>query len=231
MKVKTIALLFFSLFFMLTSCSEESKNKTLKNIAKNIEADFPDKEAATQQIHQLASDYMATLNYDSLDFEDRYPLLSQRYLNKYQGLVNHALVSPKSVVQALTMSDQLQIFGVRELTTGDTLSMLSIKEILAKLDETSVFFGMDDATLENLLFYNQNEAVGGIKTTFSLAPVAFLRENGVWKIDPLGDPLHQKMKEQKLASMQQKSYDEYKAYMHEILEITEETWVPLKDRK
>ncbi len=231
MKIKTIALLFLSMFFILASCSEESKNKTLKNIAKNMEADFPDKDQATQQIHQLTKDYLATLNYDSTDFEDRYPLLSQRYLNKYQALINHAMNSPKTVVEAMTMSDQLQVFNVRELTTADTISMLSIKEVLKRLDEKSMFFGMDEATLENLIFYNKNEAVGGVKSAFSVAPVAFLRENGVWKIDPLGDPLHQKMKEQKLASMQQKSYEEYKAYMQEILEITEEAWVPLKDRK
>ncbi|KAA3632137.1 MAG: hypothetical protein DWQ02_15240, partial [Bacteroidetes bacterium] len=70
----------------------------------------------------------------------------------------------------------------------------------------------------------------GIRSAFTVSPVAFHRENGVWKIDPFGDPLHQKMKEEKLASMQGKSYDEYKTYMHEIMETKEESWVPLKER-
>lgn len=230
MNIKHRAFLFFTLLIFLTACTQESKNDAVKNLAKMSEAKFPDKEEATRNINQVAVNYIATLNHDSLGIEARYPLLSQKFIGKYQVLISHALKATKPVVMQMTLSDQLQIFGLRNLTTADSLASMSVQEVLTKMNEESIFFGMNDAKLENLLFYSKNEAVGGIRSAFTVSPVAFHRENGVWKIDPFGDPLHQQMKEKKLASMQGKSYEEYKTYMHEIMETDEASWVPLMDR-
>ena len=230
MNLKYFTILGFIVLVFSSACTEQSKNDAVKNLAKMSEAKFPDKEEATREINQVATDYIATLNNDSLGIEARYPLLSQKFIGKYQALISHALKASKSVVMQMTLSDQLQIFGLRNLTTADSLASMSVQEVLTKMNEESIFFGMSDAKLENLLFYSKDEAVGGIRSAFTVSPVAFHRENGAWKIDPFGDPLHQKMKEQKLAQMQGKSYEEYKTYMHEIMETNEESWVPLNDR-
>lgn len=220
----------FSLSVLLFSCTHDSQQNSLKTLAKMVEPNFSGKQEATDQINQLTADYLATFNSDSIDFEDRYKLFSSRYLSKYQVLINHALVTKKPTLETLTLGDQIQVFSLRNTFSADTLSLLSVKEVLAKINEGVMYFGMSESTLENLMFYNDQEAVGGIKSVFSVAPVAFLKEGGIWKIDPMGDPLHQKMKEEKLASLQQKTYAEYKTFIHESLQLTDESWVPLKER-
>ncbi|MCB0652217.1 MAG: hypothetical protein KDC85_13150 [Saprospiraceae bacterium] len=230
MYLKMRFFLLFCLSVFLFSCSHDSQQNSLKSLAKMVEPNFTGKQEATDQINQLTTDYLATFNSDSTSFEDRYKLFSNRYLSKYQGLINHALVTKKSTLETLTLGDQIQVFSLRNTFSADTLVGLSVKEVLAKINEGLMYLGMSEARLENLMFYSGQEAVGGIKSTFSIAPVAFLKEDGIWKIDPMGDPLHQKMKEEKLASLQQKTYAEYKTFMHEALQLTDESWVPLKDR-
>ncbi|KAA3627440.1 MAG: hypothetical protein DWQ02_19765, partial [Bacteroidetes bacterium] len=97
MNLKYFSLLGFLAFTLLSACTQESQNNAVKNLAKMSEAKFSDKEEATREINQLAIDYIATLNHDSLGIEVRYPLLSQKFIGKYQVLISHAINASKPV--------------------------------------------------------------------------------------------------------------------------------------
>lgn len=219
----------FSLLLLL-SCNQERRTSTAMGAARMLEANFKGKDIAVEKINKVVKDYLLSINTDSLSFDDRYSLFSQKYIAKVKSLINHAKNSDQKTVERLMMAEQVHVFSFRKSFTYDQLNTLRVKEVLAIQDETNIPFGFSDAEFKNLLFYDANQASGAIKSVFSISPVLFDRELDEWKIDLFGDPIHQKMKEQKLASLQSKSYDEYKKSFHEILDVTEESWVPLRDR-
>lgn len=224
-------LLFLSMIVLsIVACSEQSKSKNAMGLAKMLESDFKGKDEATAKIHKVVEAYKANISNDSLGFDARYALYSQNYLNKVKSLINHAKYSNKQTVNNLMISQQMQVFNFRSSFTLEQLETLTVKEILTIQNKETFNLGGSSIEFKNLLFYNSQQASGAFKNLFSISPVLFDKEGDEWKIDIFGDPLHQKMKEEKLASLQQKSYAEYKEAMREILDIKEDSWIPLKDR-
>ncbi len=198
--------------------------------AKMLEANFSDKKEAEEKIHQTVEKYLKTFDDRESGFDARFELFSNNYKAKLKKILNHAIHSEKKVVDKLMAAEQMQIFSFRESFNAQQLDSLSLKDILKIQNDQGISFMSSDAEFQNLLFYNANQATGSIKSLFSVSPVLFDREGNDWKIDLAGDPLHQKMKEQKLASLQKKSYSEYKKTIQEALDVKEESWVPLSKR-
>lgn len=226
-----LQLLILSLTILtLLSCSQEKKSKILMRSAKMLEADFQNKDIAEEKINKVLTDYLASFENDSIGFDIRFNLLSQNYLNKKKQLIHHSKYSKKKTVENLMLYEQVEIFNFRKSFTYGQLDTLTVKEVLTIQNEGNISLELAGAEMKSLVFYNSNQASGLVKTVFQLSSVLFDRESEQWKIDLFGDPLHKKMKDQKLASLQNKNLSEYKETMHKIMGVSEKSWIPLKER-
>lgn len=218
------------LLLVLTSCDQETKSKNLYGAAKILESNFSGKEKARKEVKHLANQYIETFDKGNEGFDERYNLFSKNYLQKVKKLIRLAKTANKNIIKKLALSDQVQVFNYRKGFSYEELDTMTIKEIMKKQLEENIVIGMSDSEIDRILFYTPTQACGFLKNIFSTYSILFDKENKNWKIDPTGDPLHQKMKEEKLATLQKKSMSEYKEYMYEILEIKEIDWIPLDKR-
>ncbi len=214
----------------IVACKQETKSKILEQVSQTISDDFPGKIKATQDINQLFTDYVNTFVYDSTAFDKRMALMSDKYFARQKRFAQLAILASKRDLQSNLASEQLAILGLRSSYSKDELTNLSTLEILRKSNEGALYLGAKDSEMKNLMFVSPNEALAGQKSAFAINPLTFHKENGIWKLDPLGDPIVQKMKEDKLISMSGKTKEAYLNDLFKAMGMDMETiWNPLAD--
>jgi hypothetical protein len=227
--MKNILFLFMGLG--LLACQAETKKKVAEKLLEATEKDFAGKEEARAEIEQLFADYKSTFDYDSTSFDRRMELMSERYFQRFSTLIQHALTSNKRAVEGLLLSEQIAILGLRKEFDKNDLTSMSTKEVMRALDKGAMYLGLKDSSMENLIFLTDKEALAGQKSAFSIQPLSFFKEGTSWKLDPLGDPTAQRMKENQIIKASGQSKQEYLNQMLTSLGYDlEEAFVPLNKR-